>query len=108
MGIVQEVRPMSRHKEVHLLYVDVPYKIAEIDTVHLANATVKIPVITFILLGYEQHPERILQISGIDFISLNSRPVHTKESKQITIKLRDIIYKAHKTNSYITRRNNET
>ncbi len=93
MGIVQEIRPVNRHKEVHLLGVDVPYTIVQVDTIHLANATHKIPVITFKLLApnhFGKGWERILQISGTDFISLNSKPVYIKETKQIINKLRSV------------------
>lgn len=101
MGIVQEVRPVNRYKEVHLLGTDIPYEIMQIDTIHLANATVRIPVITFkvsvpqitlqsLKISKGKAQERILQISGTDFISLNSKPVYIKETKQIINKLRSI------------------
>lgn len=91
MGIVQEIKPVNRHKEVHILGVDIPYEIVQVDTIHLANATVKIPVITFKV--HQLHPRtysRILQISGTDFISLNSKPVFIKETKQIINKLKGV------------------
>lgn len=114
MGIAQEIRPINRHKEVYLLGVDVPYKIVQVDTVHLANCTVKIPVITFavyikaVLINKRKLPQsftkviiaetsgiipqymRLIQISGTDFISLNCKPVYIKETKQIINKLRSV------------------
>lgn len=90
MGIVQEIKPVNRHKEVHILGVDIPYEIVQVDTIHLANATVKIPVITFVLPEYKKHSKCILQISGTDFISLNSKPVFIKETKQIINKLKGV------------------
>lgn len=91
MGIVQEIKPVNRYKEVHLLGIDIPYEIVEINTVHLANCTVKIPVITFkVHISHPRGYSRILQISGTDFISLNSKPVYIKETKQILNKLKGV------------------
>lgn len=93
MGIVQEIKPIKRYKDVHILGIDIPYEIVEVNTVHLANCSVKIPVISFIIsrLAFKNKPiSNILQISGVDFISLNSKPVYIKETKQILNKLKGV------------------
>lgn len=87
IGIAQEVAPIKRYKEVHLLGVDIPYQICDIKTIHLANNTVKIPIIIF---EVPQPKKLIIQISGIDFISLNTKPVYIKENKQIIKKLKEV------------------
>lgn len=91
IGIAQEITPVKRYKEVHLLGVDIPYEIVDIKAVHLANCTVKIPVITFKVKAVSvRNYSNLVQISGIDFISLNAKPVYIKEKKQIISKLKEI------------------
>lgn len=94
VGIAQEIAPVKKYKDVHLLGIDIPYEIVDIKAVHLANCTVKIPVITFKVKAVSnRNYSNLVQISGEDFISLNSKPVYIKEKKQIINKIKEIASK---------------